>query len=668
MKILIAEDTEDSRIMLEMALEAEGYEVTSAENGLEALEFARQNIPDLIVSDIMMPKMDGFEFCRQVKKDPALSAVPFIFYTATYTDDRDRELAFAVGAARFVIKPQEPQKLVEIIRETIDMSKKKQSLSARRPMEDELAIEEMHLHTISKKLDKKIHELDQQRHALVQSEDRYRKLVEALQDYYFFYTRDKNGQMIYVSPSEELILGYELNDFCEHFLDYLTSNAMNENAEDLFELSLLGREQKPYPLEIYHKDGSKRYIEVKEIPVFNDKKELLQVEGIVHDITEQRRAEEVIRRTQKMASLGKLTGGVAHDYNNILGVVMGYAEILSTYLQDNPELAGYVNEILHAAERGTKLSSKLLGFSRRKAIDTELVDINNLLRENENMLQKSLTARIRLHLELADDLWQVDLDSSDFEDAILNLCINSMHAIEGHGELSIRTTNKSLDSGQSSILEVPAGDYVLVSITDTGCGMDRETKDSMFEPFFSTKGEKGTGLGLSQVYGFIKRSHGAVKVYSEPGFGTCFNLYFPRSVSDIQNKDESTEKKKDRLNGTETILVVDDEPALLNITKEILTSHGYKFYCAESAEQALKILGEEKIDLLLTDIIMPEMDGIELKQRVEDKFPQVKILLASGYSHHTHNGDSDYSDILINKPYSATTLLKKIRTTLDNSQ
>ncbi len=664
MKIIIAEDTEDSRIMLEMALEAEGYEVMSGENGQKALDLARASRPDLIISDIMMPEMDGFEFCRQVKKDPELNSVPFIFYTATYTDDRDRELAFAIGASRFLIKPQEPRKLMEIIEETIALSREKYIQTQKRPLEDELAIEEMHLHSVSKKLDKKIHELDREHDALVQSEDRYRKLVEALQDYYFFYTRQPDGSLCYVSPSVELILGYKPDEFCSHYTDLLTSNPINKQARLFSDLSEKGEEQKPYSIEIYHKDGSKHYLEIKEVPAFDKQNRVTHIEGIVHDITEQKRAEDVIRRSQKMAALGKLTGGIAHDYNNVLGVVLGYAELLGTLVRDQPELAKYVNAIGRAAERGNKLSAKLLGFSRLKVADPELVDINKLLIESKDMLQKSFTARIKLKLDLAGDLWRADLDSSDFEDAILNLCINSMHAIDGNGVISIQTRNEHVDDKQSRLLELPPGDYIQVSISDTGCGIEKSIKELIFDPFFSTKGDKGTGLGLSQVYGFVERSKGGVKVYSEPGNGACFNLYFPRSLSDDNQAGEVPEKSLAELKGNETILVVDDEPALLDITKEILTQNGYNFYCAQSAEEALSLLENTAVDLMVTDIIMPEMDGYELKKIVHKKYPQVKVIYTSGFSQYTHGGDED-QEILIHKPYNSVTLLRKIRQALD---
>lgn len=376
-----------------------------------------------------------------------------------------------------------------------------------------------------------------------------------------------------------------------------------------------------------------------------------------------------LRRSQKMDALGKLTGGIAHDYNNSLNVVLGFVQLLELEYDDKelPETNENIKEIRHAAERGVKLTKKLLAFSRKKSSDAAMLDLNQILESEHNMLDKTLTARINLVFGLGDNLWPVLLDDSDIEDAILNMCINASHAIQGTGTVTIQTRNMTISELDAQQLALNTGDYILLSVTDTGSGMDAATKEKIFDPFFSTKGDKGTGLGLSQVYGFVKRSGGAIKVYSEPGHGTRFSIYFPRYH---EEKNGDTAKKIDSrtsLDGTETILLVDDEVATLKFASKLLSLHGYTVLNAENGKQALEILAKEHVDLLLSDIIMPEMEGYELSAIVQEKYPNIKIQLASGFSDDRHADmiDKNIQENIIQKPYNLDILLKRIRELLD---
>ncbi len=428
--------------------------------------------------------------------------------------------------------------------------------------------------------------------------------------------------------------------------------------------------KKPYVIEhrLRMADGRIKHVHERCQTFYDDAGNALRSTGTVQDITEQVSLEESLRRTEKMDALGKLTGGIAHDYNNMLGVVLGYADLLAGMVSDQPRLANYVLKIRHAGERGARLTAKLMSFSRQKITDAEKQDINALLRAEQDLLEKTLTVRIKLVLELADELWPVWLDSSDLEDAIINLSINASHAIDGNGQINIQTSNVALDENSARLLQLEAGDYVLLSITDTGCGMDESIREKIFEPFFSTKGSRGTGLGLSQVYGFVERSHGAIQVFSELGHGTKITIYFPRcqKSSDV----ESTELQRDfaDFSGSETILVVDDEQALLDLSCEILSQQGYHALPAKNAEQVLEILEQRDVDLLFCDIIMPDMDGYELAGIVRQKYPEIKIQLASGFTddHHVGMIDDELHKNLLYKPYASQVLLKRIRKLLDH--
>ena len=384
--------------------------------------------------------------------------------------------------------------------------------------------------------------------------------------------------------------------------------------------------------------------------------------SIVQDITERKQQEEKIRRSQKMDALGKLTGGIAHDYNNMLGVILGYSELLKNMLNDKPVISDYINEIHRAGERGAKLTKKLLTFARQKASDAKILDINALLKDQQHMLEKTLTARIKLVFDLSDDLWQVCLDNNDLEDAVINMSINAMHAIENNGQITIRTSNEVINKTDAQLLQIKAGEYVLLSLTDTGSGMDEATKEKIFDPFYSTKGDQGTGLGLSQVYGFIEHNNGSIQVFSEPGHGTQFALYFPRHYEVTEDKQQNKNKPAIDSNGSETILIVDDEPALAKLCSTILSQHGYHVFTANNGKEALVVLESESIDLVLSDVIMPEMDGYELATSIQEKYPRIKIQLASGFSddRHLNMVDESLHRNILHKPYSSYTLLKRI--------
>jgi len=382
--------------------------------------------------------------------------------------------------------------------------------------------------------------------------------------------------------------------------------------------------------------------------------------------------EEQLRRSQKMDALGKLTGGIAHDFNNILGIILGYSGLLDKGLKEDPKLGKYANQIRHAGERGAKLTKKLLSFSQRQVSEAKTLHLNTLLINSKGLLEKMLTARIQLDLDLEEELWLIYLDVADLEDAIINMSINAMHAMPESGSLILQTRNKHVDSFDANFLGLEAGDYVFLSIKDTGCGMDGKTMERMFDPFYSTKGDKGTGLGLTQVYGFVERCKGTIKVDSVLGRGTEFMFYFPRHypVADVAEQSDY-ETDIDMISGEnkghENILMVDDEVALLSLTSESLRSEGYHVLTAESAEDALELLEHEHVDLMISDVIMSNMNGYQLARIVQERYPDIKIQLASGFTdeHHIDRVNDRLHRELIHKPYRLDMLSQRVREMLD---
>lgn len=484
-------------------------------------------------------------------------------------------------------------------------------------------------------------------------------------------TINEDGRIESFSKSAEKIFGYHAAEIIGKNIKILTTKKDQQQHDNYIQQYLetskthvigTGRE-----VMALRKDNSvfPMHLSVTELP-FGDSAKRHFI-GACRDITEVKQHEEMLRRSLKMDAMGKLTGGIAHDYNNMLGVVIGYSDLLAKELKDQAKLKSYVDKINHATERGINLTKKLLSFSRQQPLSKEKHILNKLLQDESHMLRTTLTARIKLQLNLQPDLWPVEIDRSDFEDAILNLCINAMHAIKNSGNLTLKTENFALFKTDKEVLKLCKGEYVLLSICDTGCGMSKDVLSKIFDPFFSTKGEMGSGLGLSQVYGFMERCGGTIKVYSEVAQGTQFSLYFPRLRNENNELKTANIKPKIHLQGDELILLVDDENDLLNLSTTILEQQGYQVLQAESASQALSILNTKNIDLMISDIIMPEIDGIELAEIVQKNYPLIKIMLTSGFSDNRQLRlkDRRLQDNLLHKPYKAQELLAQVRKLLD---
>lgn len=486
-------------------------------------------------------------------------------------------------------------------------------------------------------------------------------------------TIDETGKVITFNKASEKLFGFDSEEIVGLNVNLLMPEfyAINHDGYlksyiDSGVSKIIGKGRE---VEGKRKDNSvfKMSLSVAELPLSENG--LRHFVGSCMDLTSSKAQEEQLRRSQKMDALGKLTGGIAHDYNNMLGVILGYSEILESSLSEQPDLAKFASQIYYAGTRGAELTRKLLSFSKGDTSSEDIVNINESLGQQQLILEKTLTARIKLHLELENSLWPVLIDGNDLDDAILNMSINAMHAINNNGVLTIKTYNVNVTEPIEASSTIEIGDYVALSITDSGSGMSSETLQNVFDPFFSTKGKDGTGLGLSQVYGFIERSHGAVNISSELGEGTQILLYFPRHI-ELGEESDVTEVINDIVVlGTETILLVDDEPALLSLNREVLLQQGYKVLTAESAPDALNLLKSNSIDLVISDVIMPEQDGYQLAKLIQKGYPDVKIQLVSGFSDQRHlNMDSDelYKNLL-HKPLNSYDLLKRIRMLLDGS-
>jgi PAS domain S-box-containing protein len=382
--------------------------------------------------------------------------------------------------------------------------------------------------------------------------------------------------------------------------------------------------------------------------------------------------EEQLRQAQKMEAVGRLAGGIAHDFNNVLSVILGYGEDLLSQHELDAAVRADLEEIVGAGSRAAALTKQLLMFSRQQVVESKVLELNEIVVGMDRMLSRALGEQIELVLELDRELGHVRADRSNLEQLVLNLIVNARDAMPDGGRLTIETSNVVLDDGfVSEHLDATPGRYALLTVTDTGVGMDRETRARIFEPFFTTKtAGKGTGLGLATVFGIVKQAGGSVWVYSEPGQGTIFKIYFPRVDAKLDAPSASTAPAE--LRGTETVLLVEDEAPVRAIARRILEKNGYRVLEADSLEEAVRLSETEAggIDLLLTDVIMPGSTGPELAERLLASLPDLRVVYMSGYTDGSvvAQGIIDGSSNFIQKPFTGELLARKIRAVLDESR
>lgn len=517
------------------------------------------------------------------------------------------------------------------------------------------------------------------KNALQASEDKYRQLWETSTDAVVFMDMERRIQ--FTNPAVKDVFGYAPEELIGRDISMLQSERMREaHREGLARYLRTGVKTVNWrATEVVglRKDGTEVPIEI----AFSD----MEVDGqrwfvgFMRDITARKKteaalqqSEERLRQSQKMEAIGKLAGGIAHDFNNLLTVIMGYSDLLMGHAQADSQARRHTEEIRKAAVRAAALTHQLLAFSRRQMLTTKALNLNAVVMGLEPMLRRLIGEEIHLRIVSGQVLGQVQADQIQIEQIILNLVINARDAMSKGGRVTIETANVELGEEYAGKQEAfQPGAYVLVAVSDTGCGMDAETQARVFEPFFTTKEPgKGTGLGLATVYGIVKQSGGYVWVYSEPGLGSTFKVYLPRisSASDKTSTDADLNRPP---RGTETILLVEDEDMVRGLVSEALKGYGYRVLGASHSDEAFRLSGghEGTIHLLVTDVVMPGMSGRELAERLTSPRPRMKVLYMSGYTDDAviRHGVKIEGMSFLQKPFTPDALLRKVRDVLDGA-
>lgn len=642
-RILLADDNADMRDYVQRLLRGR-HAVEAVADGQAALEAIRRQRPDLVLTDMMMPRLDGFGLLRAIREDAELRDLPVIALSAR-SGEESRVEGLDAGADDYLVKPFSARELIARVQTALTMARvRRESTEA--------------LERLNETLEAQVEERTRER-------DRIWKFSRDMLG-----VANASGVWLSINPSWSSTLGWSEAELLGKTSEWMEHpDDRTKTREEVTDLAG-GRPTLDFENRFRCKDGSYRWLSWTAVPEDG----LLYC--VARDVTldKQRQdalaqAHEALRHSQKMEAVGNLTGGVAHDFNNLLQVIGGNLQLLAKDVAGNEKAEQRLRNALAGVSRGSKLASQLLAFGRRQPLAPRVINLGRFARNMDDMLRRALGDGIEIETVVSGGLWNTLADPFQIENAVLNLAINARDAMGGHGKLTIEAGNASLDDSYADRHNISAGQYVMLAVTDTGCGMPPEVIEQAFEPFFTTKPEgRGTGLGLSMVYGFVKQSNGHIKIYSELGHGTTIRVYLPRVR---QAEDIATHIDTGPIvGGTETILVVEDDEEVRSTVVEMLSELGYRVLRASDAQGALAIVESGiPIDILFTDVVMPgPLRSPEMARKTQERLPNIAVLFTSGYTDNAivHGGRLDDGIDLLSKPYTREELARKVRHVLRN--
>jgi PAS domain S-box-containing protein len=604
-KVLVVDNHPVMLKFMNQLLTKNGYYVKTAQNGLEALKILDDYIPDVAFIDLVMPNIGGEKLCQLMRKMPGMDNVHLVILSAVGAAHIAKATEF--GANACISKGPFP----EMAKKVLDAIENKGSDTQNIPPETITDLEEIDFGEITQEL------LSVKKHLEVIMMSMSEGILELNHD----------SRVVYANPSALSLLGIaEQKLLGSHFSDLFAQEAREKVAGLLQE----GNSGAQHPSQNPSLQLNDKEITINISPIRDQENKTIVV---LNDITKQKRMEAQLQQAQKMEAIGTLAGGIAHDFNNLLMAIQGTVSLLLFSIDPDHPHYEKISNIEKHVESGAKLTSQLLGYARKGKYEVKPIELNRLVRETSETFGRT-KKDIAIDTYLADDLSPVEVDEVQIEQVLFNLFVNAASAMDSGGRLSLTTKNTTHDHMQTKLYKPKPGNYVLLTVTDTGTGMDKSTMERIFEPFFTTKEMgRGTGLGLASAYGIVKSHGGYIEVDSQKDVGTTFKIYLPASEK-VVNRPYDNKPPEQVTSGNETILLVDDERIILEVGKELLEAMGYEVLTANNGKQAVEIYQDNKknIDLLILDVIMPEMNGSEVYDKMKQINPDIKVLLSSGYS------------------------------------
>lgn len=677
-RVLIVDDKEENVYYLQALLTGHGWAVETARHGAEALIKARQRPPQIIVSDLLMPVMDGYTLLRHWKADARLRTAPFIVYTATYTELEDEKLAINLGADAFILKPAEPEEFMRRMEQVLARTETTVPGPTKRPAGDENALLKVYSETLIRKLEEKTIQLEEANRTLqrdiaerMAAEAKLREqaqLLDLAQD--AIIVRDLEHRIQYWSKGAERIYGWKP----EEVIGRSVREILYPDVSQLIQAMDILLQRGEWTGELRHvtRQGGEVIMEGKWTLLRNDQGAPKAVLAVNTNVTERKKIEAQFLRTQRLESIGTLAGGIAHDLNNLLAPIVMGVELLRQG-EASPTHRRVIDTIERSARRGTDLVKQVLSFARGVEGARVAVHLGHIIREIVTMTQTTFPKSITLEVDVPRDLWLVTGDPTQLNQVLLNLCVNARDAMPTGGRLCIRVRNTEVDAQLATMHPgLAVGPYVQLEVTDTGKGIAPEIQERIFEPFFTTKEVgKGTGLGLSTVLGIVRSHGGAVNVESAHDRGTTFRIHLPAQAEQTTPAKDDAAASPLPQGQNELILVVDDETSILGITQQTLEACGYRVLTAADGAEAMGLFAmhRDEIALVLTDVMMPVMDGIALTSALRRLRPDVRLIAMSGLSDPGSKARLQQAEIrhLLTKPYSAEALLRMLRRALEDA-